>query len=245
VLNTVQIKALYDANNLQRSREKTAGRIGHFQLDITSTLDTVWCGIDNHTCTIDLAGTSATTTSSFTCIGCSSSSPCVNSTGAVVSTLGRKCTVHDYTIDYSGSATTSVYIVPDPAPNSNYGEHGCYLEGMNSNGISYHGKFSNYFNYRQSGVICGVSHEGYESLSEYELEAGTHSAQTFAEDIAFSIGVCDSGMVPPPDALHFSCKPPTTSKYVCHRSGSGTAPGQCVVVPTGGVSLGDCVEVCT
>jgi hypothetical protein len=36
--------------------------------------------------------------------------------------------------------------------------------------------------------------------------------------------------------------PSPTKKYVCHRP--GTAPGQCVVVTTGGVSLKDCTEVC-
>ena len=43
---------------------------------------------------------------------------------------------------------------------------------------------------------------------------------------------------PPPTSL--KC---TASRSVCHRP--GTVPGQCVVVPTGGVSLKDCVEVCT
>jgi predicted outer membrane repeat protein len=43
---------------------------------------------------------------------------------------------------------------------------------------------------------------------------------------------------PPPTSL--KC---TASRYVCHRP--GTVPGQCVVVPTGGVSLKDCVEACT
>jgi predicted outer membrane repeat protein len=43
---------------------------------------------------------------------------------------------------------------------------------------------------------------------------------------------------PPPVSL--KC---TASRYVCQRP--GTASGQCVVVPTGGVSLKDCVEACT
>jgi predicted outer membrane repeat protein len=49
----------------------------------------------------------------------------------------------------------------------------------------------------------------------------------------------ESEMVDPPP-MSLKC---TASKYVCHRP--GTAPGQCVVVPSGGVSLKDCVEVCT
>jgi hypothetical protein len=44
----------------------------------------------------------------------------------------------------------------------------------------------------------------------------------------------------PPKELQ--CYDPT-KKYVCHRP--GTAPGQCVVTSVGGVSVQDCIEVCT
>jgi hypothetical protein len=43
----------------------------------------------------------------------------------------------------------------------------------------------------------------------------------------------------PPSKKVTHCNP---SKYVCHRP--GTAPGQCVETPTGGVSHKDCIEVC-
>jgi hypothetical protein len=43
----------------------------------------------------------------------------------------------------------------------------------------------------------------------------------------------------PPSKKVMHCNP---SKYVCHRP--GTAPGQCVETPTGGVSHKDCIEVC-
>jgi len=141
--------------------------------------------------------------------------PCLNSHGTVVGVTGRQCTVGGYGITYDKRSTTTVTFLPSVAGKPVVTGK-CLLDDMTSNGQDYQGRFSNFYGYTNAtdtptfAAICGVSLGGYAghkhkpTQSEYAL-SGVGAG--FAQDIAFSIGMCDVGMeVPPSDALFYSCK---------------------------------------
>jgi hypothetical protein len=210
-LPSAQISQLYAAND----NSEAGQRILELSQSGGSTQDHLVCDIAAKNCSISTPGKASPAKVTFVCQECSSSHPCTDSKGKTVSTVGRRCTVHGYTIVYSAVVTSEVIF--KPYVNGTIKADGqCLLTGMTTNGDDYHGKYSNLVPYTNStdipgfSAICGVSHSAYAgrpgvapTQSEYDLMA----KGTFSSDVAFSIGMCDTGMEKPPSGSNYlSCK---------------------------------------
>ena len=210
-LSAAQITQLYNANHNWNSE---AGlRILQLSSDSGSTKDRLVCDVLAKNCSITAPGRAAAKVT-LACAECTSGKPCTDSKGRTVSTVGRKCTVHGYSIVYDAAITSEVIFTP--YVNGTLKADGqCLLTGMTTNGEDYHGKFSNLVPYINStdipgySAICGVSHAAYDasSVAPTQSEYNLIATGTFSSDVAFSIGMCDTDMQKPPSGSNYlSCK---------------------------------------